>query len=153
MKGTTILAVTNDADWLVAMRPALTEAGRWRLVVSGSILEAERLLELAKPEIVVVDWRRDPSGSDDLATLLWKNSIQGRRASVMIVAEDYQVAEAIQLFQLGVDEYVSQVDHRDVLGAVLSAHSPAGAIPRPRAFDLAAMRASTPFDLASAGSR
>ncbi len=100
--------------------------------------------------MVVVDWRREPSGSDDLATLLWKNSIQGRRASVMIVSADYQVAEATHLFRLGVDEYVSQADHHDVLGAVLSAHSPAGAIPRPWAFDLGRLHDASAFDLTPA---
>lgn len=125
MKGATILAVTRDSDWLVGMRPAMCEAGRWRLVVADSIQEGETLLECASPEVVVVDWRRESSGVEALATLLWKNSIQKRRASVMIVAADYDVAEATHLYRLGIDEYVSQADHRDVLGAVLSAHIPA----------------------------
>ena len=127
MKATTILAVTKDAEWLVGLRPALREAGRWRLVVCESIMEAERLLVPASPQIVLLDWRREPQNSQELASLLWQNSIRGRRASVMIVAADYQIAEATDLFRLGVDEYVSQEDHRDVLGSVLSAHSASGA--------------------------
>lgn len=152
MKGTTILAVTRDSDWLVAMRPALSEAGRWRLVVSETIAEAEQLLELAKPEMVMVDWRREESEADELAALLWKNSIQGRRASVMIVAADYQVAEATHLYRLGIDEYVSQADHRDVLGAVFSAHTPTGPASRGWSFDPASEPTPACRGLAPAGS-
>ncbi|MDG3003130.1 hypothetical protein [Paludisphaera mucosa] len=124
MKGITILTITKDSDWLIRMRPALHAAGRGRLVVAESIAEAERLLAYAKPRLIVVDWKRSQCSSDDVAPLLWKNSTQARPASVMILAQDYQVEEATVLYQLGVDEYVSDSDHHDVLGSVLSAHSP-----------------------------
>ena len=125
MNGITILTVTKDADWLVGMRPARHAAGRGRLVVAESIEEAERLLDVAKPRVVAIDWKRSECRTDDLATLLWLNSLRARPASVVIVAQNYEVAEATELFRLGVDEYVSEADHRSVLGSVLLAHAPA----------------------------
>jgi DNA-binding response OmpR family regulator len=127
MKGTTILAVTNDAEWLVAMRPALTEAGRWRLVVAETLPEAGQLLEYTNPDMVVVDWGGGATRTDGLELLLWKNSIQKRQIPIVIVSADYKVDEATLFFQLGVSEYLSQADHRDVLGRILATHSPAAA--------------------------
>jgi len=67
------------------------------------------------------------------------------------VAADYDVAEATHLYRLGIDEYVSQADHHDVLGAVLSAHIPAEVAPRawrqaPTAWPDAAPRGLSPID-------
>ncbi|WP_165072344.1 response regulator [Paludisphaera rhizosphaerae] len=127
MNGITILTVTKDADWLVGMRPALHAAGRGRLVVADSVQEADRLLEFAKPRFIVVDWENSRCPSEELAALLWKNSIQSRPALVMIVAHDYRVDEATQLFQLGVDEYISASDHGDALVTILKSHKPRNA--------------------------
>ena len=124
MNGITILTVTKDADWLVGMRPALHGAGRGRLVVAESVEEADRLLEYAKPRLIVVDWENARCPSEELASLLWKNSIQSRPASVLIVADDYRVDEATELFQLGIDDYVSASDHGDMLGTVLKSLTP-----------------------------
>ncbi|KAJ3049564.1 hypothetical protein HK102_012467, partial [Quaeritorhiza haematococci] len=115
MQSTTILTVTKDAEWLIGMRPFLHATGRGRLVVAESIEEAERLLEFARPRLIVVDWKREDGGFDAITSLLWKNSIQGRPASVMIVAEDYRVDEATLLFQLGVDEYVGKSEHGEAM--------------------------------------
>jgi len=128
MNGITILTVTTDADWLVGMRPALHSAGRGRLVVAESVEEADRLLEYAKPRLIVVDWENAHCRSEELASLLWRNSIQPRPASVLIVARDYRVDEATELYQLGVDEYVSAEEHGDMLGSILAAHAPRTAV-------------------------
>lgn len=127
MNGITILTVTRDAEWLVGMRPALHAAGRGRLVVADSVEEADRLLEFAKPRFIVVDWENARCPSECLAALLWKNSIQARPALVMIVANDYRVEEATELFQLGVDDYISASDHGDALATMLKAHKPRNA--------------------------
>jgi DNA-binding NarL/FixJ family response regulator len=124
MNGITILTVTKDADWLIGMRPALHAAGRGRLVVAESVEEADRLLEFAKPRLIVVDWGNACCPTEELASLLWRNSIQPRPASVMIVADEYRVDEATQLFRLGVDEYVSASDHGERLGTILATHAP-----------------------------
>lgn len=123
MKGTTILTVTKDAEWLVAMRPALCEAGRWRLVVAETMTEAGQLLDCTRPDMVVVHWGEESARVDDLEALLWKNSVQKRQVPVVIVAADYQVEEATLLFQLGVSEYVTRADHHEALGRIFSAHS------------------------------
>ncbi|WP_165245704.1 response regulator transcription factor [Paludisphaera soli] len=124
MQSTTILTVTKDAEWLIGMRPFLHATGRGRLVVAESIEEAERLLEFARPRLIVVDWKREDGSFDAITSLLWKNSIQGRPASVMIVAEDYRVDEATLLFQLGVDEYVGKCEHGEAMATVLVALTP-----------------------------
>lgn len=129
MKGTTILAVTKDAEWLVAMRPALTEAGRWRLIVAETMSEAAHLLGCTKPDTVVVDWADDTARVEGLEELLWKDSVQTRQIPVVIVAKQYRVDEATLLYRLGVAEYVSQADHRAALGRILAAHTPGGAGP------------------------
>ncbi|AMV39304.1 hypothetical protein [Planctomyces sp. SH-PL62] len=124
MQGTTILTVTKDAEWLMAIRPFFQSSGRSRLVVAETIEEADRLLEFASPRLVVVDWKREGREYDALPSLLWKNSIQARPASVMIVAENYRVDEGTFMFQLGVDEYVGETEHREAMSTVVGALSP-----------------------------
>jgi len=125
MRNRTIIAVTKDAEWLIGMRPVLHGSGGNRVVVAESVEEAERLLDFAQPRMVVVDGKPEACGADAIAGLLWKNSTQGRPASVMIVADDYRIDEATLMFRLGVDEYVGGVEHRDALAAVMTALAPA----------------------------
>jgi len=120
MQNPTILTITGRSDWLSGMRPVLHEMGRRRLIVAESLREAARLLEVAKPHLIIV--HEDGAGFSygELDALLWANSVQPRPAPVMIVANGYSTEQATVLFQMGVDEYVCEIEHADRLGAILN---------------------------------
>jgi hypothetical protein len=120
MQNLTILTITGRSDWLTDMRPVLHEMGRRRLIVAESMGEAGRLLEVARPHLIVVHEEGDAFSYEQLDALLWVNSVQPRPAPVMVVVNGYSAEQATVLFQMGVDEYVCAIEHGDRIGAILS---------------------------------
>jgi hypothetical protein len=119
MQNMTILTITRRSEWLTRMRPVLHARGRRRLIVADSMNEAGRLLEVARPQLIVV--HDDEAFSyEALDLLLWSNSVLARPAPVMVVADGYSTERAITLFQMGVDEYVCVIEHGDRMSSILS---------------------------------
>ena len=119
MQNLTILTITGRTEWLTGMRPVLQQMGRRRLIVAESLEEAGRLLEVAKPQVIVVDGDGDAVSYEQLDALLWANSIQPRPAPVMVVVDGYSAEQATTLFQMGVDEYLCTIEHGDRIGSIL----------------------------------
>ncbi len=121
MRHTTTLTITSDSEWLVGMRPALHTTGQGCLVVADSVEEAERLLAVAAPRMIVVHWNNEGLTYERLTSLLWANSTMPRPAPIVVVADDYSVEQATLLFQMGVDDYLCAAEHGDRMGAILNA--------------------------------
>lgn len=119
MRHTTILTVTSDAGWLAEMRPTLHAMGWGRLVVASSVEEASRLLDAATPRLIVVQGDDEGPSPEDLASLLWANSVLESPAAVAVVADDYDAERAATLFQLGVDEHLAMREHADRAETIL----------------------------------
>lgn len=132
MRHTTILTVTNDVGWLAELRPALHSAGRGRLVVARSVEEAARLVGVATPRLIVIRDGESGPTREQLAALLWANSILEHPAAVAVVAEGYDADRATSLYQLGVDEYLSIAEHADRAEEILLELSRSR--PAPRAY-------------------
>jgi len=133
MRHTTILTVTNDAGWLAEMRPTLHGMGWGRLVVADSVEEAARLLDAATPRLILVRGDNAEPSPEQLASLLWANSILESPAAVAIVAEEYDAERATAFFQLGVDEYLAMSEHADRAATILLQVALSRPAPRPAA--------------------
>ncbi len=120
MQNLTILTITGRTDWLAGMRPVLHAMGRRRLIVAESMGEAGRLLEVAKPHLIVIHEDGDALSYEQLDAMLWVNSVQPRPAPVMVVVNGYSAEQATVLFQMGVEEYVCAIEHGERLGAILN---------------------------------
>jgi DNA-binding NarL/FixJ family response regulator len=81
--------------------------------------EASHLLEMAGARLIVVDWNSEGFDYEQMANLLWANSILACPALVLVVADSYKTDQALTLFRMGVDEYVCPSDHADKIQAVL----------------------------------
>jgi len=131
MRHTTIVTVTSDAGWLAEMRPTLHAMGRGRLIVADSAEEAARLLDAATPRLIVIQGGEAGPSSEELASLLWANSVLESPAAVAIVADDYDIEAATALFQLGVDEYLAMTEHADRAETILLDLALSRPAPRP----------------------
>jgi hypothetical protein len=102
------------------MRSALPGTGRRRLIVAESMEEAGSLLDVAEPRLIVVHDDGPEFSYEQLDHMLWANSVRPRPAPVLVVVNGYSAEQATILFQMGVDEYLCEVEHGDRLGPILS---------------------------------
>lgn len=82
--------------------------------------EAYDLLDCAGGRLLVLDCRASAFTLVELDRLLWANSTLPRPASVLVLDRTYDADLAVALFQMGVDEYVSVLDHGARLAAVIA---------------------------------
>ena len=61
-----------------------------------------------------------PSPVDELDRLLWANSTRAHPALVLVIDQTYSPEVALDLFRMGVDEYVCSSLHGDRLTAIVS---------------------------------
>lgn len=139
----TILIITTDAGLLRTLRPRFKALGGTRLVVASSMEEATDLLEIVDARLIVAHWEWSFSALEQMDRLLWVNSIAPKPVPVMVLADHYQAEEALTLFQMGVDEYISATHHLDGLDGVLETllmNRPATAVPFDKAARASARR-------------
>ena len=119
MSDFTILAMTDDVNWLEPVRQDLQDLGGTRVIVTGSMEEACGLLELAGARLILLNWDSDRVDYELIGNLLWRNSTLASPAMILVMADDYRPDQAVTLFRMGVDEYVCRSDHGEQLQGVL----------------------------------
>lgn len=114
----TILAMTEDEGWLLSLWSDVRRLKKTRVVAARSMDEANNLLDWAGAGLLVLDCQASSFSVDDLDHLLWANSTRAHPALVLAIDRTYQPDLAVQLFQLGVDEYVCSSEHGGQLAAI-----------------------------------
>ncbi len=115
----TILAVTENPNWLEFFWTELRSIQGSRLVVTGSVEEACELLDCTDARLIVVDWQDCTLSSEQIDNLFWANSVLAHPAKVLVVEENYRSEHALSFFQLGVDEYIGVSEHSGQLRTIL----------------------------------
>ena len=123
----TILAMTEDQGWLASFWSAAQQLKRSRLVATSSMGEAFDLLDCAGARLLVLDPRAGTFTVEELDRLLWANSTLAQPALVLIIDQTYSPEDALDLFRMGVDEYVCSSLHdaqmTDIVTQLLSESS------------------------------
>jgi hypothetical protein len=119
MIDTTILAVSGDESWLASFWTEASLLKRPRLVVAGSIEEANDLIDCTGARLLAIDCRADSVSLEQIDSLLWANSIVPQPAAVLVIDDGYEPDVALTLFQMGVDEYISMSHHGSRIPAIL----------------------------------
>jgi DNA-binding NtrC family response regulator len=120
MRDVTILAVSDDSNWLGHIWTELKPRGGMRLVTVSSIEDACALVDYAGARLMVVDWRSENISYDEMDALLWANSTLRHPAAVVVISESYEPDQALALYRMGVDEYLCMTHHADQMAAILS---------------------------------
>ncbi|MGC8642989.1 MAG: hypothetical protein ACP5XB_24285 [Isosphaeraceae bacterium] len=107
----TILAMTEDESWLASFWSEARRLKKTRVVATRSMDEACDLLDCAGTQLLVLDCRSSSFTLDDLDRLLWTNSTRAHPARVLVIDETYRPEVALDLFRMGVDDYVCSSDH------------------------------------------
>ena len=116
----TILAMTEDESWLASFWSEARRLRKTRVVATQSMDEAYDLLDCAGTRLLVLDCRSGSFTLDDLDRLLWANSTRAHPARVLVIDQTYRPDVALDLFRMGVDEYVCSSDHGLRLSAIVS---------------------------------
>jgi DNA-binding NarL/FixJ family response regulator len=116
----TILAMTENENWLEFLWTESRSVQRSRLVVTGSMEEACDLLDCTDARLIVVDWQGATVSNEQMDQLLWANSVLAHPARVLVVEESYQRDHALSLFQMGIDDYIGLSEHSDQLRTILN---------------------------------
>jgi len=116
----TVLAMTEDQGWLASFWSAARQLNRSRLVATSSMEEAFELLDCAGTRLLVLDRRAGTFTVEELDRLLWANSTRAHPALVLVIDQNYSAEDAIDLFRMGVDEYVCSSLHSARLMAIVS---------------------------------
>jgi DNA-binding NtrC family response regulator len=120
MRDVTILAMSDEENWLGHLWGELKPRGGLRLVTASSIEDACALVDCAGARLIVVDWRAENLSYDKMDALLWANSTLRHPAAVVVVSESYEPDQALALYRMGVDEYLGTPHHADQMVAILS---------------------------------
>ena len=116
----TILAMTEDQVWLESLWSEARRLKRTRLVVTSSMDEACDLLDCAGARLLVLDRGAGTFTYDELDRMLWTNSTCAHPALVLVIDQTYSPEVALDLFRMGVDEYVCTSLHGNRLAEVVS---------------------------------
>ena len=116
----TILAMTEDQGWLASFWSVARRLNRSRFVATSSMDEAFELLDCAGTGLLVLDRRASTFTVEELDRLLWANSTRAHPAMVLVIDQTYCAEDALDLFRMGVDEYVCSSLHSARLTAIVS---------------------------------